>query len=450
MSIEHSSTVGHPIETVFAWHERPGAFARLAPPWQPVRLVEEAGSLADGKAVIGLPGGFRWVAQHGGYDPPRRFVDDLVSLPLHWHHVHSFAPEGPSRTRVTDTVTTPVPAALLRSTFVYRHTQLRDDLDAIGHLRQLDPTPRTVAVTGSSGLVGAALCAFLSTAGHRVVRLVRRVPRMDGERAWNPDDPDPGIFEGVDAVVHLAGASIAGRFSEQHKTSIASSRVEPTRRLADAVARSGGPRILIVASAIGYYGSDRGNELLDEASGRGGGFLADVVARWEAATERAIDAGLRVVTVRTGVVLSGRGGMLKLLRPVFLAGLGGRIGTGSQWLSWIDLDDLTDVYARALFDEHLAGVLNAVAPTPVQNGEFSATLARVLHRPALVPVPTSALGVFVGAEGVREVACASQRVAPRRLEAAGFAFRRPQLEGSLRHQLGHGLGHGLEGIARSG
>ncbi len=443
MSIEYSSSVDHPIEAVFAWHERPGAFARLVPPWQPVRLVEEAGSLADGRAVIGLPGGIRWVAQHGGYNPPRRFVDDLVSLPLHWHHVHSFTPEGPSRTRVTDTVTTPVPAALLRSTFAHRHIQLRDDLDAIAQLRQLDPATRTVAVTGSSGLVGTALCAFLSTAGHRVIRLVRRVPRMDGERAWNPDDPDPGNFEGVDAVVHLAGASIAGRFSEQHKRAIASSRIEPTRRLADAVARSRGPRVLLVASAIGYYGSDRGDELLDEASGRGSGFLADVVAQWESATERAVDAGLRVVTVRTGVVLSGRGGMLKLLRPVFLAGLGGRIGTGSQWLSWIDLDDLTDVYARALVDEHLAGALNAVAPAPVQNKEFSATLAQVLHRPALVPVPKSALGFVVGAEGVQEVACASQRVAPRRLGAAGFRFRRPRLQDSLRHQLGRRLG-GIE------
>jgi uncharacterized protein (TIGR01777 family) len=436
VSIEYSSSVDHPIETVFAWHERPGAFTRLVPPWQPVHLVEEAGSLADGKAVIGLPGGIRWVAQHGGYDPPRRFVDDLVSLPLPWHHAHSFEPEGPSRTRVTDTVTTPVPASLLRRTFVYRHTQLRDDLSVISELRRLDPTVRTVAVTGSSGLVGAALCAFLSTAGHRVVRLVRRVARTEGERAWSPEDPDPRIFEDVDAVVHLAGASIAGRFSEKHKRAIASSRIEPTRRLADAVVRSRGPRVLLVASAIGYYGPDRGGELLDEAAAKGSGFLANVVARWEAATEGAVDGGLRVVTVRTGIVLSTRGGMLKLLRPVFLVGLGGRVGAGSQWLSWIDLDDLTDVYARALVDEQLAGVINAVAPTPVQNRDFSAALAHVLHRPALVPVPTSALGVVVGADGVQEVACASQRVAPRRLEAAGFRFRRPRLEASLRHQLG--------------
>jgi len=436
VSIEYTSVVDHPIDTVFAWHERPGAFERLMPPWQPVHLIAEAGSLADGRAVIGLPGGIRWVAHHGGCDPPYRFVDDLVSLPVPWHHVHSFTPDGAARTRITDAVVTPIPASLLRRMFVYRHVQLRGDLDAVAGLRRLDPTVRTIAVTGSSGLVGTALCAFLSTAGHRVVRLVRRQPRTGSEREWRPDNPDPAIFEGVDAVVHLAGASIAGRFSEKHKRDIESSRIEPTRRLAGAVVQAGGPRVLLVASAIGYYGTDRGDELLDEASGGGSGFLADVVARWEAASGRAVAAGLRVVTVRTGIVLSARGGMLKLLRPVFSAGLGGRVGGGRQWLSWIDLDDLTDVYGRALVDERLSGPLNAVAPTPVRNGDFSATLAHVLHRPAVVPVPTAVLSAVVGPEGVREVACASQRVEPRRLQTAGFEFRRPRLDASLRHQLG--------------
>ncbi len=436
MSIHYSSSIEHPVETVFAWHERPGALRRLLPPWQPVHLIEEADSLADGRAVIGLPGGIRWVAQHRGYDPPHGFVDDLVSLPIPWHHVHSFAADGPTRTRMTDSVATPVPASVLRRMLVYRHTQVRDDLDVIEGLHQLDPTTQTVAVTGSSGLVGTALCAFLSTAGHRVIRLVRRAARTESERAWNPADPDPGIFEGVDAVVHLAGASIAGRFDERHKKAIESSRIEPTRRIADAIVRSGGPRVLLSASAIGYYGPDRGDELLDEAAEPGSGFLAGVVARWEAATKDAADAGVRVVTVRTGVVLSTRGGLLKLLRPVFLSGLGGRIGNGRQWLSWIDLDDLTDVYARALVDEGLAGAVNAVAPNPARNGQFSTVLARVLRRPAPIPVPTFALDLLVGPEGTREVACASQRVVPGRLEAAGFRFRRTALEATLRHQLG--------------
>lgn len=195
--------------------------------------------------------------------------------------------------------------------------------------------------------------------------------------------------------------------------------------------------MLLAASAIGFYGRDRGDEILGEGAGRGDGFLADVVDRWEAETEPASSAGLRVVKVRTGVVLSTRGGMLQLLRPVFLAGLGGRIGDGRQWLSWIDLDDLTDMYARALVDDALTGPINAASPTPVRNREFAATLAHVLRRPAFLTVPTAGLRAVVGADGVREVACASQRVSPERLESAGFRFRRPTLEASLRHQLGH-------------
>jgi uncharacterized protein len=437
MSIEYSSSVDHPIDVVFSWHEKPGAFQRLAPPWSGVRLVQEAGSLSDGRAVLRLPGGLRWVAQHRDFDPPHRFVDDLVSLPLPWHHVHSFTATGPTRTRITDTVESPVPASFLRATFAYRHRQLRDDLSVLSHLSRLRPTPSTVAVTGSSGLVGTALCAFLTTAGHRVIRLVRSVARSDDERTWKPDDPDPRIFEDVDAVVHLAGASIAGRFTEAHKRAIAASRIDPTRRLADALVHSGRPRVLLAASAIGFYGPDRGDELLDEGAGRGTGFLAEVVEGWEAATRPARDAGLRVVTVRTGIALSARGGMLKLVRPMFLAGLGGRLGDGQQWLSWIDLDDLTDVYAQALVDERIVGAVNAVAPMPVRNHEFTTTLARVLHRAALVPVPTAALAMALGSEGVREVAAASQRVEPAHLESVGFRFRRPALEASLRHQLGH-------------
>jgi hypothetical protein len=269
-----------------------------------------------------------------------------------------------------------------------------------------------------------------------VIRLVRRAPRRESERTWRPDCPDPGNLEDVDAVVHLAGASIAGRFSEGHKQAIESSRVEPTRRLAEAMVRAERPRVLLSASAIGYYGRDRGDETLGEGAGRGNGFLAGVVERWEEATAPASEAGLRVVTVRTGIVLSARGGMLQLLRPIFRAGLGGRVGGGDQWLSWIDLDDLTDVYARALVDARLSGPLNAVAPTPVRNSEFTAQLAHVLHRPAFVPVPKTALGVVLGAEGVSEVACASQRVVPSRLESAGFSFRRPSLQAVLRYQLG--------------
>ncbi|OBK28513.1 TIGR01777 family protein [Mycobacterium sp. 1165196.3] len=448
MGLDYSSVVDASITDVFDWHSRPGAFARLSPPWQPMRLVTEAASLADGRATLALPGGLRWVAVHqpDGYDPPRRFVDTiggdgLATLPariaMRWRHIHEFEDLGGNRTRVIDRVETPVPGSLLRPMFDYRHRQLADDLAAHRLAAENGLRPTTIAITGSSGLVGSALTAFLRTGGHRVVRLVRRAARGDDERQWNPDDPDPRLFEGIDVVIHLAGASIAGRFTEQHRKAIRDSRIEPTRRLAELLGR-GEPRpgALISASAIGYYGYDRGDETLTEDSDRGDGFLADVVSDWEQATAPAQQAGVRVVQVRTGIVQSPAGGTLKLMRPLFGAGLGGRLGDGRQWLSWIGIDDLVGVYHRALWDATLSGSVNAVAPQPVRNREYTATLASVLHRPAVLPVPSLGPRLLLGEQGARELATASQRVAPAKLAAAGHRFRDPDLDGALRHLLG--------------
>ncbi|MGB6511867.1 MAG: TIGR01777 family oxidoreductase, partial [Mycobacterium sp.] len=361
MGLVYSSVVDAPIYEVFDWHTRPGAFTRLAPPWQPVRVVAEADSLQSGRAELGLPGGLRWVADHqpDSYDPPRRFVDSigtegLASLPVRlavrWRHTHDFEELDGERTRVTDRVATPVPARALRAMFRYRHRQLADDIGVHRHAAAQGLAPATVAVTGSSGLVGSQLTAFLSTGGHRVIRLVRHAATKSDERQWNPDDPDPGLLAGVDAIIHLAGASIAGRFTEEHQAAIRDSRIGPTRRLAELIAKSADrPKVLISASAVGYYGYDRGDQTLTEDSERGDGFLADVVAEWENATAPAEQAGVRVVRVRTGIVQSPRGGTLRLLRPLFAAGLGGRVGNGQQWLSWIGIDDLVDVYHRGLW-----------------------------------------------------------------------------------------------------
>jgi uncharacterized protein (TIGR01777 family) len=277
-----------------------------------------------------------------------------------------------------------------------------------------------------------------------VIRLVRRLPHHAGERYWNPADPNVGLLEGVDAVIHLAGASIAGRFTPAHKQEIRDSRIGPTRRLAELVAASRGAsrggqpgvRAFVTASAIGIYGPDRGDEVLTEESARGGGFLADVVSSWEEATSPAALDGVRTVQVRTGIVQDPRGGALRLLHPLFAAGLGGRLGDGQQWLAWIGLDDLLDVYLQAVTDPELSGPLNAVAPTPVRNTEYTATLARVLRRPAVLPVPGFGPRLLLGAEGASEVALASQRVQPQRLIGTGHRFRYPQLEAALRHMLG--------------
>jgi uncharacterized protein (TIGR01777 family) len=449
MGLVYSSVVDAPIYEVFDWHTRPGAFTRLAPPWQPVRVVAEADSLQSGRAELGLPGGLRWVADHqpDSYDPPRRFVDSigtegLASLPVRlavrWRHTHDFEELDGERTRVTDRVATPVPARALRAMFRYRHRQLADDIGVHRHAAAQGLAPATVAVTGSSGLVGSQLTAFLSTGGHRVIRLVRHAATKSDERQWNPDDPDPGLLAGVDAVIHLAGASIAGRFTEEHRAAIRDSRIGPTRRLAELIAKSADrPKVLISASAVGYYGYDRGDQTLTEDSERGDGFLADVVAEWENATAPAEQAGVRVVRVRTGIVQSPRGGTLRLLRPLFAAGLGGRVGNGQQWLSWIGIDDLVDVYHRGLWDADLSGPVNAVAAEPVRNVDYTRTLAHVLRRPALLPVPSLGPRLLLGEQGARELACASQRVLPARLQQADHRFRRPDLEQTLRHLLGH-------------
>ncbi|MDT0328496.1 TIGR01777 family oxidoreductase [Nocardiopsis lambiniae] len=441
MVFRYSSVVPAPRDEVFEWHARPGAFTRLAPPWQPVRLAAEADSLRDGVAVLSFPGGVRWEAAHlpERYDPPRRFADRLVNPPLStvlsWTHAHDFVEEADG-TRVVDKVATSVPDALLRPMFAYRHAQLADDLAAGARARAWSDRPLTVAVTGAGGLVGRNLCALLTTGGHRVIRLVRRAPSHPDERRWDPREPAADLLEGVDALVHLAGEPIFGRFTEEHKAELWDSRVEPTRALAALVARGGGPRVFVTASGIGYYGPDRGEEVLTEDSPRGEGFLADLVAEWEAATGPAAEAGVRCVQVRTGIVQTPAGGVLGLQYPLFAAGLGGRLGDGRQWLSWIGADDLSDVYVRAILDEDLAGPINGVTPYPVRGAEHARLLAKTLRRPSLFPVPGWAPAVLLGKEGADEMALANQRVAPGRLARAGHRFRYPHLEEALAHLFG--------------
>jgi uncharacterized protein (TIGR01777 family) len=428
-------------DEVFAWHSRPGAITRLMPPWQPVRVAQESPSLRDGTAVLALPGGLRWIAAHDpdSYDPPRQFADVLqrpLGAALHWRHTHLFAPV-PGGTMVADVVSTPIPARALRPMFGYRHRQLAADLAAHARARLVCPEPLTIALTGAGGTVGSALAALLRTGGHQVIRLVRHAPQGDGERQWRPDDPDPDLLAGVDAVIHLAGASIGGRFTPQRKREIMSSRTGPTRALATLAAGSAGRlRAFVTASAVGFYGADRGDEELTESSGRGDGFLADVCAAWEDAAAPAAAAGIRSVQVRTGIVQTPRGGVLRLLYPVFEAGLGGPIGDGRAWMPWIEIDDLLDIYLRAVTDPALTGPVNAAAPEAARNSEYTRTLARALGRPALITVPGMAPRLLLGDEGARELAEASQRVRPAVLAGLGHPFRYPSLEGALRHVLG--------------
>ena len=300
----------------------------------------------------------------------------------------------------------------------------------------------TVGVTGASGLVGSALVTGLTSAGHRVVRVVRGAgaASVAGQRLarWDPESGalEPSALAGADAVVHLAGESVAGgRWTEAKKRRIRSSRVDVTRRLAEALLRlERPPRLLVSASAVGYYG-DRGSEILREDSAPGPGFLAEVCREWEAATDPAARAGIRVVRLRIGMVLSRRGGALGAMLTPFRLGAGGPVGSGVQWVSWIAIDDLVGAILHALATESLAGPVNAVAPEPVTNRELARTLGRVLRRPALLPLPAVAARLLFG-QMADELLLASARVEPARLRATGFTFRHARLEDALRHELG--------------
>lgn len=296
-----------------------------------------------------------------------------------------------------------------------------------------------ILVSGSSGLVGQTLLPHLTAAGNDVVRLVRRPPPLGPlEIAWDPAAGriDTAALEGIDAAVHLSGESIgAGRWSEERKHVLRESRVGSTRLLAEALARAARrPRVLVVASATGYYG-DRGDALLEESASSGDGFLAALCRDWEAAAKPATRAGIRVANLRIGVVLSAAGGALPALLPLFRLGLGGRLGNGRQYFPWIALDDLVRVVDFVIGSDALRGAVNATSPSPVTNAEFTRVLARVLRRPAFLPAPAFALRLVLG-EFAREGLLASQCVVPRRLLDAGFAFRHPDLEGALRHALG--------------
>ncbi|MEW2358796.1 TIGR01777 family oxidoreductase [Spirillospora sp. NPDC029432] len=297
-----------------------------------------------------------------------------------------------------------------------------------------------VVVSGASGLIGTALVRALRLDGHRVVRLVRRPPADPDEARWDPRGMvGPAALEGAAAVVHLAGAGVGDRpWTPARKRLIRESRIQGTRTLAEAVARAG-PDVFVSGSAIGYYGGTGGRET-DESGPLGEGFLAELVRDWEAAAAPAAEAGVRVVHPRTGVVLTARGGYLGRTLPLFRLGLGGPLGNGRQWLSWITLHDTVAALKHLIGTpgtegtEGMAGPVNLVAPNPVTNAAYTRALGRALHRPAVVPVPAVALRAALRGfadEGV----LISQRIVPRRLEETGFAFAHPELGGALKAAL---------------
>ncbi len=293
-----------------------------------------------------------------------------------------------------------------------------------------------ILLTGSSGLIGHALLTFLAAGGHIVVRLTRS-PASGRHILWNPDAGtiQADDLEDFDAVVHLAGETIVGRWTAGKKTCILESRAKGTRLLCESLAQlRNRPRVLVSASAIGYYG-DRGDQVLDEESPAGSLFLSEVAKAWEAATEPASQNGIRVVNLRIGFVLSKAGGGLATMLWPFKLGFGGRVGSGRQYVSWIAIDDVVGAISHAFVSDALHGPVNAVAPQPVTNREFTRTLGRVLWRPTLFPLPAFAAHLVMG-EMADDLLLASARVKPSRLLSSGYEFRFPQLVSALRHVLG--------------
>ncbi|WP_299955509.1 TIGR01777 family oxidoreductase [uncultured Modestobacter sp.] len=299
-----------------------------------------------------------------------------------------------------------------------------------------------VAVTGSSGLIGSALVRALAADGHEVLRLVRRTPRTADEHRWEPGlhRIPPGLLDDVDAVVNLAGVGVGDRrWTAKHKEQVLRSRVDSTTTVSRALAEGAAadptrPRVLLSASAVGWYG-DTGSRVVTEEDPAGDDFLARVCVEWEAATAPAADAGVRVATLRTGLVL-GPGGLLGRLAPLFRLGLGGKLGSGDQYMPWIGLQDEVDAI-RFLLTASVSGPVNLSAPTPVTNAEFTAAFAAAVHRPAVLTVPGPALQLVLG-EFARVGVLAGQRAVPAVLESAGFRFRQPELPGALAAALTRG------------
>lgn len=444
-----------PRDELFAWHARPGAFERLSPSWQRLEVVGHSGGIENGARLqfVLRKGPLRstWVALHQGYVFGEKFEDVAERSPFsHWHHVHRFSAIGPDHSRLDDRIEYSVPlvGGLVERTLtrMFRQRHVRTAIDLRRHFGEGRLAPLRIAMTGASGLIGRELSAFLRTGGHEVVPLVRRAAGPDAI-AWDPakNTIDAERLEGFDVVVHLAGESVGQRWTPEVKQRAMSSRVDGTRLLCETLAaRERKPKVLISASAVGFYG-DTGERWVDESSEPGTGFLSEICQAWEQASEPARAAGIRVVDLRIGAVLSPRGGMLGELKLPASLGLGGPIGSGRQYVAWIDLDDLLGVVLHAIRCEALVGPVNAVSPEPVTQREFAKTLGRVLRRPAFLPLPAFVIELLFGEMG-HEVLLGGQRVRPTQLQATGFRFDFSTLEDSLRHQLGRA---GDDAVARA-
>jgi len=439
-----------PAADVYNSCTREASFERMMPPWERGTMLEH-GEVRNGRRFVVEVGStpFKRRQTMEFRDVEAGFAFTVVALqgPLSpWRHTIRVVPRGAGSSELIDHVEYE-PAGGVRAVLggadarkrlerLFRFRQSRVLSDMTAHGRWAERPRMTVAIAGASGLIGSHLTSFLRSAGHEVVRLVRRPARVPGEVGWDPDAGllDPASLLGVSAIIGLSGASLASVWTAERRDKLVQSRMRATRTLVAAMRQMDvPPAVFVSASAVGVYGS-RGGEALTEESSPGTGFLADLCQQWEDAAEAASTSGVRVVTPRFGLVISGDGGVLQAALPVFRAGLGGRFGGGWQWWSWISLDDALRALEWALHDAETRGPVNVVAPGAVTNREFTETLARALRRPAVLEVPEAMASLLGGVS--REMLLASQRAAPMRLQEAGFDFLHPSLEGAVRFELG--------------
>ncbi len=458
-SFKSKLKVNVPVEKLFRWHENDGAFERLTPPFDPVNVTKRIGGGVDGGTVyIAMKAGpipLTWVAQHHSYKKNVQFLEDQTSGPFvgplpfwngGWHHQHLFEKIDEQNSMVTDRLNYDFPIdpfgslfgswytkKRLEQMFAYRRNITENDLHAQS---KYDGGNLDIAITGASGLIGKELVPYLTTAGHKVEKLVRRRPQK-GELCWNLHNGQISNLNGKDAVVHLAGENTGSliRWSKWKKREILDSRVRGTAILAKHLASlKKPPKVLVCASAMGYYGS-YGDDILTEDSKNGQDYFSHVVREWETAAQPAIDAGIRVVFLRFGIVLSPEGGALqRMLLPAKLGG-GGPIGGGKQWWSWLVIDDAVGSIYHSIITENLSGAVNVASPNPVRQKEFASALGHVLWRPSFAPLPGFIVKGVMGEMG-EVLLMSSNRIDSSKLINSGYEFRFEGLENGLRHILG--------------
>ena len=456
---EHTATFDAPVDAVWAWYDNPGAFRRIMPEWEGIQPIE-AGALVDGattrfRVKLG-PLRPMWIARHYDVKSGEVFNDVMEKGPFGaWDHEHRFVELDEGSSQIRDTVKWRLPVhpltfwtapftvkGRMNQMFAYRTIRVQNDLKRIAMFAHL-PRQR-VLVTGSTGLIGMQLCAFLSAAGHEITRLVRPATVLPPDAAndavikWNDQTGEilEGDLNGFDTVIHLAGAGIGDkRWNAKRKTLIKESRTIPTRHLAEHLANlSEPPNVFLCGSATGYYGN-RGDETLDETSTAGDNFLAETCKEWEAAASPAVDAGIRTVWMRTGIVTTPAGGALQKLMLPALLGAGGPAGGGRQYYSWISMDDQIYATHHLMMTDTCEGVYNLTSPEPVTQKQYAKTLGRVVRRPAFAPAPGFVLRLMLG-EMAQALVLDGQRVQPKRLLESGYEFEHAGLESCLRQCLG--------------